>query len=554
MRATTQVLDTQQAIVRPVAFEVIRRLGKLLRLPASTEILYPGPSDQASQSGSTLDYQGQPTKLAGSGRVEVEISESDSDSAPLTENTLQEEAPEIFFDRDILVRLRAIYATTKMTFTFNIRAQQRTEADKLRQEFRTRCSMSRGPILHTVGYHYGVPEEFQTLLRDIYAMRENVAGYGDTFEEWFSAHASQRLLRLPESEQWAFGERQTAVYGRWDFDIAPEDPVRSEPDGTYNFPFTYTLTYDKVIGMSVDYPLVIHNQLMDPKYIGNPFPGGEPLENPYGYKVYSSKGLTPLRELFLTQHLGPRRIGGVRIPSYDDWYPSRIPDRTTTLATVLLQVNPADLNEVIDLTQINGLTLQPLIAQYIATQGAKLGQLRESAVHVELYRNGSWMGDEAIAVDSTLKVRSTQPLCLRDRYHLRLSMVDDLLWLTDSARLDLRKQGESTQQILLTLQARMLYGQYVPKLQGPGVMPDKYYRESALRINQNKRGFYNGMEHQMLTVGYFFVTAHRMNSYAADAQPGSLPGHDNPATSIHYERILPRHCEPAAGCVEPRPF
>lgn len=537
--------ETREAIARPVAFDLTREIGEILLLPAVTEILFMGATDQAQQAGSALNYAGAPTKFPGGSRITVNMSEGTDENTVLAENSLQENAPAVFLDRGLGVRLRPIYTSTVLTLTFDVRSRSRVEAEKLRDEFRVRAAMGRQQLLHTLTYHFGIPAEHMKLLQVIHGMREAVAGYGESFDTWLRNHATSRLTQVSTlvgtNAAWVFGEVQVGVQGWFDFNVQPEAPDKSGDTGEYNYPIEYKVRYDKVVAMSMDYQLVNHNQILPNAYHGPVIAGGV-IPDPYAKPVYSDYANAIFRGLFLNQRLLPCPIDGVRSPVFDDWMPIAVTPDTSTVYVTMIAVNEADLHEVIDLTQLEGVTIDGDIRAYMATQGALLGKQYQCAIHVGLYRGQQWLGDEAITISADLKVRTVTPLCLRDRYHLRIAVLNDLLRLTDPARLTLRSQGLACQKILLTLQQNLPDGQYVPILQGGNYVPDALLLACAKRINEHKGSYFTGLECRMLTVGNFLISTKRMSEYAA-VQSNPTGGTLDPARDPNYESLLPRDCE-----------
>ncbi len=547
MRLVTELPETLEAIARPIAFDITRTVGQLMHLPSVTEILFAGTTDQAQQAGSALNYTGAPSKFPGESRISVSMSEGMDESNVLAENSLQENTRTIFLDRSLGIRLRPIYASTVLTLTFSVRSRSRVEAEKIRDEFRVRAAMGRQQILHRLTYHYGIPDTQMSLLNDLYTLRETVAGYGDTMDTWLRANAVSQLTQISNlvgaGLAWVFAEQQVGVQGTFDFHVQPEAPDKGDDNGMYTYPIEYKVRYDKVVGMSMDYPLVVHNQPIPSKWYNPTIPGGiqaDPYASPYQYSDYFSAAL---RGLYLNKALTPCPIDGVRYPVFDDWLPAQVAPDTSTVYVCMLAANPSDLNDVMDLTDLAGVTLDGDVRAYMATQGANLGLLYLSAIHVELYDGQSWMGDEAITVTADLKVRSTAPLCLRNRYHLRISLMTDLFRLTDSARFALRTQGVACQKILLALQQKIREGNYIPKLQGGKYIPDAVLLECAARINQNKSLYFTGLECRMLTVGNLLISTQRLADYARNAATlNTADATLDPSVDPRFEPAVPGNC------------
>jgi hypothetical protein len=551
-RVILELPEVYESIARPVAMDITRTVGRIMHLPSETEILFAGNTGQALQAGATINYAGAPAKLPSGSRIQVQMTEGTEETNILSENGFQENQPVCWHDRCLGARLRPIYSSVVMTLRFEVQSRNRTEAEKLRDEFRMRTAMGRQQLLHSVIYHYGIPVEQFQLLQDIYALREAVAGYGDTFDAWLRKHEVRPPNTLPRLTQisnmagsglsYVFGERQVSIQGTFDFHVAPEAPDKNDPTGMYTYPIEYRVRYDKPIGMSMDYPLVVHNQLLPDKYYGKKSVGGW-IPDPYTQgTLYSDKTTEIFRKMILNYTLRNRRlIGGVRYPAFDDWIPNAVPAHTSTIYAAMIAVDLTNPTAVCDLKQLEGVVIDGDIRQYMASCGSKMGQINNSAIHISLYQGNGWMGDGAISVSNDLIVTATQPLSARERYHLRIAVLNDLTLLPDQVRYNLRTQGKACQKILQTLQETMPFANYVPKLMGPrNVMPDDLLLQAAWRINAHKKPIQTPLEIAIpLTVGNFLVQARRMSEYAPDAA-GSIPAapvplNDNP----NYESLVP---------------
>lgn len=520
-RFSSPLPESFEAITRPVAYDIARTMGALMHMPAATKILFTGSVDQGAQVGSTLAYEGAPSAFTGNSRIEITLSERAEEAETLADSPLQNNAPIVMRDPNLRVVLKPVIATTRLTLTFNVRSRSKNEADKIREEYHMRSAAGRQTILHSVNYVYAIPSDIMELLKTIHGLREANAGYGEDFDTWLKKYASQRLTVLStlngSDPLHGFRETQIAVQGLLNFNVAPEEPERGDPDGTYNCPIEYAVRFDKVIGMAIDYPLVVHNQLLPTQYYGTVHAGGA-IPQPYAATCsYADRTNTVYQKLFLNRKLRPSPIDGIRYPVFDDWMPRRVPLETSTAYSCLLSVDPNDPNAVLDLNELPGVLFDPDVKLYMLLVAGNLVKLYQAAVHVALFEGTTWLGDDAITISNDLKVRSVKPLSQRLTYHLRVSILNNLARLPDDERLKLRIQGKACQRILLAIQQRLYMGNLVPKLVGNGVVPDKYLLETIDRINVNKQGFFSGLEHVMLTVANVFINVKRTNDHASDA-------------------------------------
>lgn len=526
-RVAVPIPNTYDSQTRVIAMATIRKVCELLDLPADTNVLFPGASEQVPMTGSTLNFQGDPSKFNSEMRVTAEVHEDAVEERILTTPVFQEENVPFFAEPKLGVRMFPVYSCTEMTIQFTYRAANRATARRFRDEALMRTAQGRQDNVHEISYHYPIPYEYLHLLKHIHELREAQGGYGDTFDKWMTDHLSAKATNLTTvtgtKPMLVIAENQIRPLGWFDFSAQPQPEQKDNDTGPYVVAFEYHLTFDKVIGAVAHYPLVVHNQLIDSDWYESPHASGNILDPERRVAVGSYSRYAMDHIVRLNQHHCIPKTAA-RVPVFDDWAPKTEHPSTLSLVTLLIGVNPQDLNEVIDLKDLGDYTLDPAVQTFLQSEAPYLNSFTESVVYLSLYRGNVPIEDGSLVIDNNLIVRSNRPLDLRETYHLRVALISDLQHLTPNAFERFRGSGQACLNILSTLQWTLRRDGYLPKLLGGTYVS----RNDLLEINHQintQRSRLPGTARTMLTVGNFLIATHRSTDYGSiDTQAESASG------------------------------
>lgn len=520
-RVATEIPDTYESITRPVAMTVARQVAELMGWSEAIEILLLGDIEEAAMPGSAPGSSDLPSTFNNNGRIRLEITENPIEDRILATAVYQKEHLPVFVDGQLGIKLHPVYSGTEIVFQFQFRAPNRVLAKRFRDEALIKTAMGRKENLHELTYHYGLPPTYLLMLQQFHAMREAVAGYGEDFSTWISNHITPRATNLMNlngtQQQLVIGETQICPQGWFDFNALPEPESKNDETGTWVVNFNYTLQFDKVVGIAAQWPLVIHNQLVDEAYRDTPNASGVFVGSIDPDRVERAPGLSRFAfDKFTTLYSTPcaRRYGGVSIPEYDEWEPGVVHPNTVSIANVMLMVDLLNPTAIIDLHELGNYSINSDILAYLAADYAKLTTYGQSAVHLSLYVDDYPMVDGTIVVDANLVVQSTQPLNPRSRYHLRIGVINDLLSIPTAAQELLRLQGAGCKELLTDLQFRLLGDALIPDLVAGKYVSRADFLRIAQRIKDRTTPYRVGIDYQMQTVGNFLIVTNRETDYA----------------------------------------
>lgn len=436
-----EVPETYDSITRPVNIAIIRDLIDRLNLPNNSSIRYAGSAEALAQHGSLLANKSDSRSLPFGNRVDVEVEEEYIEEGILNTAIKKIDNMVVFLDDKLKVSLRPVYTKTRTTISFRYKAQDRNTAIRWRDSIRNRTSEGKQAMLHEVMYHYSVPDTFFAILKEIHLKRESIAGYNEEFEKWLTDNFTDRLTTLSNLSGTqglpVISEKQIGVQGWFNFVAEPDKAEKQGEGGNWEVGFDYTYTFDKVTAVTMDYPIIVHNQLLDYKYL--------PDEKPYDF--YDQ----PRRPSFtghLNEYFSPlaKDIHSIPetavIPNFDNWKPEGVSFKTHPLISTLIGVDLDDPTLVVNLRELGELELSEEVLEYLSVYCDKVNHYLALPFHITFFKGNNIQSSESIIMDDELNIRTTTPMNLRDVHHLRFSLLMDLRLLSRFGSESLRKYPE----------------------------------------------------------------------------------------------------------------
>lgn len=433
-----EIEETYDNITRPVTSGIIRDLINRLGLPNDTSLAYYGSAEDSANKGSVLAQQNAAVKFPFTDRVKIDVDEQYVDDHVLTTPVHQHAQRKIFADDGLGVYIRPVYQRTRSVVSMTYRASDKTTALRWRDNFRRKSAEGRESLLHEVIYHFTPPMPFFGILQEIHRLREQQWGYGEDFTTWVADHFTERLTNLSTLDGHrtlpAVTEKQIGIQGWFDFEAQPDNPSKESDGGSWTLTVSYTFEYDKVTSMTMDYPIVVHNQLLSSDYV--------PMDKTYDLyeQAFRQSPANDSLSLF-TPH---RRVVNalyehIVIPAHDDWYPAKNSKRLITLISALVGVDPENPTLIASLADFGEVGIDPGVVEYLRKERMNIKRYTANAFHVEFFRGRYPQDPASLMIDADLNLYSTVPLDPRNIYHLRFSVTKDLRTLSDEAKDSLRK-------------------------------------------------------------------------------------------------------------------
>lgn len=459
--------ESNESTTRPVVFGVTRDILQMTDLPEDTYIFYPGDLEKGMQPGSQLEQEAGINMMPFINRVFIEVEENYEMDRMLSTAVYQSENLYIFRDDLIETSIKPVYSSADITINFKYRAVDKTSAIRWRDNIRTRVAMSWDMRLHELEYHYLIPPEFLVILNEIHRMRENVDGYGDTYDKYFNDHVSKKatiFTTLAGTQgAWGIAEKQLRVVGYFDFDTVPELGAKEDDADTWTISFSYKFKYDKPIACVMFYPLMVHNQLVAQNYRPDPIADNP---NPLEDKIYA-RTLSSLNfSMFEKTNQDLLNWRGIAIPSYDDFFPSCIPDNTSRVFTALVNIDTTNPKFLLSLKHLGGITINPIILDFLLGELPYIFKVNLSVFNISFYRSIELQNNDVLTIDNDLNIFSVNELSLRDYYHIRFGIAIDLSLLSQAAKDRLRNNAAALLLILNEIDPSLAANGLLPKVLG----------------------------------------------------------------------------------------
>lgn len=423
--ASLPISNLHWTVDRPVILSVIRDLFDITQLSHQTPINFYGIDAKAAQQGSIVNAVAD-NKWPYDERVSIEVEEDYHPETLLTTPVSRIEHQPFFLDEALQISIKPVYAMCKATVSIKYRAKDKNQAVMWRNQMRTKAVMMRDLNLHEIEYSYHIPEAFLAVLEHLHELRENVAGYGQDLNDYFTSNCTPNVgvVSNLSGEQLAWGveERQVRVQGYFDFEGSPDKGDREEDHDNWAISMSYIFTYQKPISCFMKYPLMIHNQMVGDKYRPE-----EPLYRLEDQQLrYSVSGGAYAYFESGQRMLRYKGHEGISLPSFDEFSPSNVLHSTVKVLTAIVGITETDRRSLFNLSELGDYSLDPQVIDFLKnSEYPFLGADFRSIFTLSLYRDEEMMQGGSLVVDKDLNVSATRDLDLRKTYHVRLGLVTD---------------------------------------------------------------------------------------------------------------------------------
>lgn len=500
------IVDTIGTIRRPVVVSVVKTLMqytglnyKNIEIQDSTHTPVTAlPGSKTHDTGHSKDNQFDTRRKFMLGYTEQAV-----DSEVLATSVFWRNNPYIFVDPKLAVTLEPTYVRKRVNLTVEYRASSETEAEQWRNDILEKVSMERAELPMEVSYNYPIPFPLLEIIANIHTNREFTAGYGDTLAEYIANHAHKGLTTTtnPGGEQYAFtfAETQTEILGWFDFTHEVE-VQRNNQNGTVTASFGFTFEYDQPIGMVLRYPMLVHNKYLDKKYLGNAIPWF--IDESGAAMTVNMRAQRLIRGTRKQTWTHP--IGGIVMPSIDDWIPSELPNYQQNLFTCTVIIDTNDPYLVGNIRNLPGFALKDIYVDYLLEKPREAFSLSRSPIAIFLFTGKDKWAAEDLTIDEKGFIRTTKAMDVRKVHHFMIAITTDLTTIGECYRERLRKNGKMFLEIVKAI-APYIPEHELPKLLGGKVISKLDYHDVMMKIRTTDSTYLTRENRCWFTVGSFLL-------------------------------------------------
>lgn len=501
-------LTVRRPVIQSVATDVMANFG----LGTTFSLHYSGTDDPEDLTITDTNLrQGsgffENTKIVLTSDVEyVENSRS------ATVHRLHENKP-IFSDKELGVLIAPNYARVKCNLSFNIRCNDKNAALALKSRIRQLFQIDQRSIVHDVKYKYIVPAKVESLLTEIYTLRERVEPYGETQDEYYGKHFFDDVDIVTNlngsGKALAVNEMQNRIIGDYDFEIAPDKPEVT--DGKrYVLNFTYTFEYDEPLSLNVMYPLIVHNQLINNSFFDNTIP--------YEYAMIPSRASSTVSALdyYTSNNKLTEQFKGVPVPNITDWIPKHHQRDLFGIARLIIIVEKENPRNVINLLDMDDVELNKESIEFIKNNRSLATTYRRSPIYFSLYEGDTKVPDDALTIKEDLTIVTDFDMSLRKRYFLWIAVFEDLATMGSKDIEVLREYPTFTENVLLSLAPELSLpdtktgkDNQLPSKRQDGILVKKELEEVLLKIHQKRVPRRLDLDYSRRNVGFYLIKAMR---------------------------------------------
>lgn len=445
---TKPIGDTEDSITRPIAYQVTRELFKACQIPI-TRIYYNGDYHDAQRSTSFNEAENDQEEnyLRSQNYATVTVTEEEESQDLHQTYIAHPNSTQIYRDVALESYMVPSRVLTRMRLVLELQFTDRSTAETSLKYVKSLVRRFGRGFPHRLHYSYLIPEEFMLRITEMHTLRERVQGYGDTLGEYLKKHLAAQVTvesdMAGNNQSVKMVETLDNVFGFWE-DVDGNLKATKKEDDTeaYGFEINYTFHYQKPDMISMQHPLLVHNQRI-PKWM---LPTGRLLQlDNFKNRLRQADFDTAVMDAF-SEHNFSYNIAikkdGMFIPEYDDFNPKNIVPSTWNLLTLLMLVEQNDLPVLFNLNQIKNkglFTMRKTLWEFFKTETRWLHKRFGSVFQVNLYRStpaGIMQDHDTLRVSPELDftVTPSMKIDLRDVYHVRISLVTDLWRLDDEAR------------------------------------------------------------------------------------------------------------------------
>lgn len=436
---STTLPDITQSVFRPVVVDVANQVRTWTKIAENAPLWFPNDEGYFHVAGTGLDNKDDRLMRSESQRrLEIKATETYAEDQQVTDITGQRNNYAVFWDRPLDAWISPTYTTSTITMDFAYFTTSKEETRRWRDDVANRYLQGRYALNHQITYSYNLPMATWNLIYQLYCKRENKAGYGETFQEYFKKCTTNRLEWISNeigcNMELTVCEKSDRIQGFFSFTNDPDKPEFDQATGNYVIRFQYTFTYQRPSSLDMHYPVIVHQQLLDAPYIEF-VNKGEEYDDRAAHRSQWLWSLKPYENMDVMRYLKPR-YPFIRIPEVDDYQFNYAFPGTGAYLTVLLQQEREDDRSAFNLKHLGDVVIDPDILEFLAAgEYEHIGVPGKSIFHFDVFRGKQLLQWPSVSLDKDLNLSLAKDVDLRKEYRVRCALFTNLSMI-DRAALD----------------------------------------------------------------------------------------------------------------------
>lgn len=459
--------DISQSVFRPIVIDIAQQIKEWTKIDKAVPIFFGNDSGQLQSAGSGLDNkEDRLMRSETTQRINIRAEETFAEDQQITDITGRRGNNPVFADPALNAWMAPSAISSSVTIEFEYRTRSKEDARKWRDDLNARYIQGRQVIQHQITYSYNLPQPAWEIIKELHKKRENVGGYGETLDDYMRNCITDRMTIISNETgsqtQYTIAERQDRIQGFFEFSNEVPKPEYEDTSGMWVVTFQYRFVYQRPSMMDCKYPIIVHQQLLDPPFIDfinkKIIPDERELK-----RTQWLWGLQQFEKNTLMQHLKPK-APYIRIPMQDDFRLNYIFPGTSTFLLVLLQQTEAE-DFAFNLRELGDVTIDEDILNFLANgEYQHIGKIGKSIFHFEVYRGDQICQDPALRIDENLNVFLNVPVDVRKEYRIRMALFTDFSFIDRRALDRLMEDPNACMKVLGAINELLYYDSDFRKL------------------------------------------------------------------------------------------
>lgn len=447
MKARLKIFGVEDTVTRPILTQVLKNLAKEIGCRSEPYLSFELESNlflaKNKKGNAFKNYKSDAYGKISENIKEIlflsdfsETVEEGFERNPLLQNP---DTLPIFFDKDINFRVNTIMQRKKVEMTVEYITTDRTYLQSVVNMLGIIPSTTEGEVAQNIQYSYLVPEALKHLIKHIHTLKMNRENIEDrlSLEDYIKSIGDSRLSQnlTPDGNSvlldLSIVEKQMHVRGRFTGDFSNMKIEQAE-NNAFNISFSFTFTYETPLGLQLDIPLLVYNQVIDKKFMAV----NSIKENSY-HLTYTTS-FQGLMKLFRSQmpNTKPRYLNNfLRTPLTDEPMKVDFPKFYNRLFTSLIFVDANDPYDICNIKDFEHIEFKEQIVKFLLeSERENVGKPLGSYLWFGLYEDKNLLYKETILLTEEGNLKTNFPMDVKKTYRLACFILNDLDYLSNSNR------------------------------------------------------------------------------------------------------------------------